>query len=285
MITVFPRAGRLTHPKARPSSHSARERKPYTAYRITREHPKNAFFFGVQNHFFLGLKKKWFSGVDNMTIVTPSEWLKDLVKQSFLNDYPVKVINNGIDLSVFKPTESDFRSRYGIPESKRIVLGVAFGWGKRKGLDVFVDLAKRLDGENYQIVLVGTDPAVDKHLPDNVISIHRTHDQTELAELYTAADIFVNPTREENYPTVNMEAIACGTPVLTFRTGGSPEIVDESCGSVVECDDIDALEREVIRICTTNAYSKEDCLAHAKSFDKNERFKEYIELYESIVHI
>ena len=90
-------------------------------------------------------------------------------------------------------------------ENKYIVLGVAFGWGRRKGLDVFVELARRLDKEKYKVVLVGTDDNVDKLLPENIISIHRTQNQTELAEIYTAADVFANPTREENYPTVNME--------------------------------------------------------------------------------
>lgn len=225
------------------------------------------------------LKKKWFTGVKDLTIVTPSEWLAGLVKQSFLKDYPVRVIHNGIDLSVFKPTPSQFREKYGIGD-KYLVLGVAFGWGKRKGLDVFIELAKRLDPTRYCIVLVGTDDAVDKQLPNGIISIHRTQDQTELAEIYTAADVFANPTREENYPTVNMEAIACGTPVLTFRTGGSPEILDETCGAVVPCDDVDAMEQEIIRICETRPYCEAACLEKAKSFDKDARFREYIELYE-----
>lgn len=225
------------------------------------------------------LKKKWFTGVPNMTIVTPSQWLADLVKESYLKDYPIKVIHNGIDLEIFKPTPSNFRWKYGIADDKYIVLGVAFGWGKRKGLDAFIDLAKRLDHEKYLIVLVGTDDNVDKQLPDDIVSIHRTQNQTELAEIYTAADVFANPTREENYPTVNMESIACGTPVLTFRTGGSPEILDETCGSVVDCDDIDAMEREIVRICETNAYTQEAILKKAKEFDINDRFEEYIKLY------
>ena len=214
-----------------------------------------------------------------MTIVTPSEWLAGLVKQSFLKDYPVKVINNGINLSVFKPTESDFREKYGISADKKILLGVAFGWGVRKGLDVFIELYNRLSAEKYQIVLVGTDKKTDKQLPKGIISIHRTQNQTELAEIYSAADLFVNPTREDNYPTVNMEAIACGTPVLTFRTGGSPEMVTEKTGSVVDCDDIDSLEREIKRICETSPFNKEDCIESAKKFDENERFLEYVNLY------
>ena len=225
-------------------------------------------------------KCNWFTGIENCIIVTPSQWLADLVKQSYLKDYPVKVINNGIDLSVFKPTESSFREKYGLTD-KKVVLGVAFGWGKRKGFDVFVELASRLS-DDYRIVLVGTDDNVDKLLPANIISIHRTQNQKELAEIYTAADVFANPTREENYPTVNMESIACGTPVVTFRTGGSPEIPDETCGSVVDCDDIDAMEIEIRRICEEKPYSVEACLKRAKSFDMNDRFEEYIEMYKDI---
>jgi glycosyltransferase involved in cell wall biosynthesis len=224
-------------------------------------------------------KKVLFEGLD-LTIVTPSKWLANMVGQSFLRDYPVNILYNGINLDVFKPFESDFRKKRNL-ENKNILLGVAFDWGKRKGLDVFIELAKRLS-DDYKIILVGTDDKVDKLLPDNIISIHRTQNQHELAEIYSAADVFVNPTREENYPTVNMEALACGTPVLTFRTGGSPEMLDETCGSVVDCDDIDALEKEIIRICTEKPYSKEACINKAKEFDQNERFKEYLNLYQMI---
>ena len=223
-------------------------------------------------------KQKWFTGVQDLTIVTPSNWLAELVGESFLKDYPVKVIHNGIDLAVFKPTESDFRKKHGC-EGKFILLGVAFGWGVRKGLDVFVELASRLD-DRFQIVLVGTDDAVDRNLPEGIISIHRTQNQAELAEIYTAADLFVNPTREDNYPTVNMESLACGTPVVTFRTGGSPEMVDPTCGSVVPCDDIDALEQEILRIAETRPYSTDACLNKAKEFDMNQRFEEYVKLYD-----
>ena len=239
---------------------------------------KYSWFFDRSASNFVR-KAKALSGLD-MTIITPSEWLAGLVKQSFLKDYPVKVINNGINLDVFKPVESNFREKYGLVNNK-IILGVSFGWSVNKGLDVFIELAKRLSDE-YKIVLVGTNGDTDEILPDNIISIHRTNNQQELAEIYTAADVFVNPTREENYPTVNMEAVACGTPVLTFRTGGSPEIIDETCGSVVDCDDIDAMEREIIRICTEKPYSKEACVKKAQEFEQNDRFKEYVDIYERI---
>lgn len=223
-------------------------------------------------------KKRWFTGVNDLTLVAPSEWLADLVKDSYLKEYSVKVINNGIDLSVFKPTESNFREKYSVG-NKKIVLGVAFGWGEKKGLDVFVELAKRLP-EDYQIVLVGTDDGIDKMLPDKIISIHRTQDQKELAEIYTAADLFVQTTREDNFPTVNLEALACGTPVLTFNTGGSPECIDETCGFVVEKDDIESLTEKIIQISETNPFSAENCIKRASMYDYNRKFREYLSLYE-----
>lgn len=191
----------------------------------------------------------------------------------------VKVINNGIDLSVFQPTKSDFRERHNIPPEKFVILGVAFDWGFRKGLDVFIELADKLP-EDYQIVLIGTNNDVDRQLPNNIISIHRTNNQRELAEIYTAADVFLNPTREENYPTVNMESIACGTPVLTFRTGGCPEIVDESCGCVIDCDDKENLVSSIIEMRNSNRFQRQACLDRAKAFNANDRFAEYIKLYD-----
>lgn len=223
-------------------------------------------------------KKALFTSLQKFTLVTPSSWLAELTRQSYLKDYPVQVINNGIDLSVFKPTPGDFRVKWGL-EDKFVLLGVSFSWGRRKGLDVFLELAKQLD-DRYQIVLVGADENVEKQLPANVISIRRTENQQQLAEIYTAADLFVNPTREENYPTVNMESLACGTPVLTFRTGGSPEIIDETCGSAVDCDDLQGLLEELERIRQTQPYAKEACLKRAESFDMYRRFEEYVQLYQ-----
>jgi glycosyltransferase involved in cell wall biosynthesis len=225
-------------------------------------------------------KKKWFTGVKHLTIVPPSHWLEGLVKQSYLQDYPVRVIHNGIDLAVFRPTDSDFRLRYGC-QDKFLILGVAFDWSRSKGLDVFIELSKRLP-QQFQILLVGTNEELDKALPKSIISVHRTTSAQELAQIYTAANLFVNPTREDTFPTVNMEALACGTPVLTFCTGGSPEIPDESCGSVVPVDDLNALEREILRIAQDKPYSLDACLKRAAHFHKDDRYREYIGLYQHL---
>lgn len=224
-------------------------------------------------------KREWFTGVNDLTIVTPSEWLAGLVKESYISEYPVKVINNGIDLNIFSPVESNFRERYGIKSDEYVLLGVSFGWNEKKGLDVFQRLADELD-DRFRIVMVGTNDTTDQLLPLNVISIHRTNNQRELAEIYSAADLFVNPTREDTYPTVNMEAIACGIPVLTFSTGGSPEIIDEKTGSVVTCDDVDEMIRMILDIYDRKPFKKVDCIELAKIFDLNDKFFEYVQLYE-----
>lgn len=168
-------------------------------------------------------KKRIFTGIHNLTIVTPSQWLADLVKESFLKDYPVKVIHNGIDLSVFKPTDGNFRERYHL-QDKKIILGVASQFGQRKGFDDFLRLADLID-DQFRIVLVGVSQKQIASLPKNIIGFERTNDVRELAEIYTSADVLFNPTYEDNYPTVNLEAQACQTPVITYRTGGSVESV------------------------------------------------------------
>lgn len=226
-------------------------------------------------------KKKWFNGIGMCVLVTPSLWLAEKVQKSYLKDYPIRVVNNGINLDVFKPTESDFRKRYNL-ENKKIVLGVAFEWTERKGLDVFIELSKKLPSD-YQIVLVGTNDVVDKEIPSNIISIHRTQNQQELAQIYTAANVFVNPTREEVLGLVNIESLACGTPVVTFKSGGSPECVDETCGSVVDCNDVEGMRLEICRICEENPYSHEACLAYSQKFDENKKNEDYVAIYDELL--
>ena len=187
-------------------------------------------------------KREIFTEIPNLSIVTPSCWLSNLVKKSFLSDYPVKVVYNGINTEIFHPTKSDVKERLGLSE-KRIALGVAALWEERKGLKDFEKLAECLD-DSYQIVLVGLSKAQIKMLPDGIVGIVRTNSPQELAELYSAADVFINPTYEDNYPTTNLEAIACGTPVITYASGGSPEGAS-LFGCAVEKGDVDALVEQI----------------------------------------
>lgn len=234
-----------------------------------------SWFFDRSDYLY-SKKKDLFDGLD-LTVITPSYWLSSQVKQSFFENTDIKVIHNGIDLSVFKYRESDFRSQYGL-EDKFIILGVAFKWEKRKGLDVFIELSKRLDSR-FKIVLVGTNDDIDKRLPESIISIHRTHNQEELAQLYSTADVYVNPTREEVFGLVNVEANACGTPVITFDTGGSPECIDEESGIVVLCDDVDAFEEAIVKVCVEKPFDSKACVKRAEMFDKNKKYQEYVDLY------
>lgn len=184
-----------------------------------KEYPKCVGVSNSNNNFFK--KKQLFTGIDNLIIVTPSQWLADLVKNSFLKEYKVKVIHNGIDTKIFKKIETDIKSRYNLKE-KKIILGVAAIWDRRKGLDYFIEVSNKLDN-SYQIVVIGINKEQKQQLPQNIIGILKTSSVKELIEWYSVADIFVNPTLEDNYPTTNLEAIACGTPVITFNTGGSLE--------------------------------------------------------------
>lgn len=184
-----------------------------------KEYPTSNGLDMSKQHY--ALKRKLFTGISNMVLVTPSQWLADLVKMSYLKKYKTCVIHNGVDTTVFKPTHSNVREKYHC-ENKKIVLGVAAIWDKRKGLDAFLKLSKRLD-QSYQIILVGLTQEQIQKMPKNITGIERTDSVQELVELYSAADVFVNPTLEDNYPTTNLEAIACGTPVITYDTGGSPE--------------------------------------------------------------
>lgn len=227
------------------------------------------------------LKRKWALDLKNLVLITPSMWLNSEVKKSFLNKCDIRYISNGIDLEIFKPTEGNFRQKYKL-EDKKIVLGVSFGWNYRKGFDVFIELAKKLD-DNYRIVLVGTDNSIEENLPKNIIAIPRTQNQSELAEIYTAADVLANPTREEMFGLVNIEALACGTPVITFNTGGSAQCIDDTCGVVVEKNDVLAMYNEIMRICETEPFSKDACIKHSRAFNANEKYDDTIKLYSSLV--
>ena len=229
------------------------------------------------------LKKELFTSVKNMTIVPVSEWLSLIVKDSYLSKYPIHIINNGIDLNVFSPqTENKYiREEYQIGDAF-MILGVATAWGINKGLNDFIEMSK---DTQWKVVLIGIPESIRKRLPSNIITLCKTENQNELASFYSAADVFVNPTYLDSFPTVNLEALACGTPVITYKTGGSPEAIDSKTGLVIEKGDLDALISSIKQV---KAKGKEfysmACVERAKAlYNKDDRYKEYIDLYESII--
>ncbi len=226
-----------------------------------------------QNYF---LKKKLFTSLKKEIVVTPSEWLASLVKESFLCCYPLEVIRNGIDTGIFSFTKKDL-SKYGIKEGCKLILAVASFWQPRKGLADVIELAEKA-GKEYQIVVVGISKKLKKKLSaNNIIGIEKTEDKSELAALYSAAAVLFNPTYEDNYPTVNLEAIACGTYVVTYNTGGSPEIVKRyHAGEVIRKRDYAAL----LKIVDKRHQMKVN-LNKEKRYDlsKERMVTEYLRLY------
>ena len=199
-----------------------------------------------------------------MTIVTPCQWLKNLIKQSFLGDYPIKVIYNGIDKNIFKPTSSNFKTKYRI-ENKNIILGVASEWTERKGLKDFIKLNERINKNKYVIVIVGVDKKQIGLLPKDIVSIMRTENVKELVQIYSSAFVFFNPTHEDNFPTTNLEAQACGTPVITYDTGGSSEAICNK-NNVVKKNDIESvmkrlnLENDSLDVSLNDIFTKENMI-------------------------
>lgn len=228
-------------------------------------------------------KKQIFRGVNNLTIVVPSRWLRELVRESFLSEYPIKIINNGIDLEVFKPTVSNFREKYNL-NNKFVILGVANIWNREKGLDYFIELSNRLNKDEV-IVIVGLTEKQKKQLPYNIIGITKTNNIQQLAKIYSSADVFINPTLQEVMGLVNIESLACGTPVITFNTGGSSECVDEGCGFIVEKGNLESLVDTIrkVKFAGKKEYS-EECIHRARRlYDKKDRFNDYLNLYKEII--
>ncbi|MBR6191178.1 MAG: glycosyltransferase [Prevotella sp.] len=238
-------------------------------------YPKSLFFDRSRRNF--ELKKKLFSSLPNLTIVPVSEWLDRYVKQSFLGNANTVVIHNGIDVDVFSPQQHILRKGYNI-------LGVASNWKMLKGLPDFIRLRELLPAD-YNITLVGLTQKEINALPDGITGICRTNNIGELVNVYCNADVLVNPTYEDNYPTINLEAQACGTPVVTYRTGGSAESITDKTGIVVECGNIEKIADAVRNICNgSTMITREECRRHAEqTHDWQNCFKKYIDLYNKLI--
>lgn len=229
-------------------------------------------------------KCKWFTSLKNMTIVPVSNWLASKVWQSFLSRYPIQVIHNGVDTNTFN-YQSVKKEDFGL-QDKFIVLGVASVWDSRKGLADFLKLRNVLP-EEYVIILIGLTNKQIKKLPKGILGISRTNSVKGLAEYYSLADVFVNPTWEDNFPTTNLEAQACGTPVITYRTGGSIEAINKGTGYIVAQGDIPAIVSIITKIKGTGKIPyMHTCRDHiVKNFENSNTYQQYLYLYNTVLGV
>lgn len=247
----------------------------------THAYPENWIIDNSRNNFIK--KRELFNGLRQMVLVSPSEWLANLLRKSFLSDYEIKVINNGVDFEKFRPVIIEgLRDKFNL--HKKYILGIASVWTYKKGLVDLLKLREIIDCE-IDIVIVGLTPSQVKSLPAGIIGLTRIEDTDELAGLFTEAEIFVNPTYVDNFPSVNIESLACGTPVITYDTGGSPESIDKKTGIVIEKGNVNALAEAINRIMQTGkkVYTEECLIRVRKLYDKRERYMDYISTYEEII--
>ena len=230
-------------------------------------------------------KRRLFNSTKNLTIVPVSNWLGDLVKESFLSSNNIKVIHNGIDINTFKPSNNNKKTRekFGLKD-EFIVLGLSSVWNKSKGLDDFINLSPKLDS-NVKLILVGLSQELIDNIPNKIIGIRRTENIKQLVDIYSMADLFLNLTYNDTFPTTNLEALACGTPILTYNTGGSVEAVCDSTGFIVEKGDLDSVIKVINEVRDKGkGFYSEKCRERAVScFNKDDRFMDYIQLYQSLI--
>ena len=216
--------------------------------------------------------------INRLALVPVSDWLSDIIRLSSLRDRIITTIHNGVDVGVFKPVPSKTES------NGFNILGVASIWDKRKGLEDFITLRHLLPSD-YHITLVGLSEKQMRSLPAGITGLKRTTCIEELVSLYSGATVFVNPTYSDNFPMVNIEALACGTPVITYNTGGSPEAVDEKTGLVVDQGDVRAMAEAIVSVCSKGReYYSAACRRRAEEkFDRNKCYQQYLDLYEDLL--
>jgi len=246
------------------------------------KYPASYIFDRSKKNFYL--KKKLFTSLNNLTIVSVSNWLDKIVSESFFRDTNHIVIYNGIDTKIFKPNKIGVRNKYNLTD-KFLILGVANTWDTRKGLDDFIELSSMLK-ENEIIFLIGLDQKQLKYLPQNIQGIKRTENQSELRDFYSSADIFFNPSVEETFGLTTAESLSCGTPAIVYNSTASPEIIDDKTGFLVEKKDINMVLESIKKIKKTgkNRYVS-DCVERVNNrFNIKKNHKEYFLLYDKLLN-
>ncbi len=229
-----------------------------------------------------------FTSPKNLTIVPVSHWLGSVVEKSFLNKYPIHVIQNGIDTNTFSPRVSAverLREQYHLYD-KFVIIGVAKGWSNDVGLDIFYKLRKQLS-DNYAIIMVGLSKKQMSKLPSGIIGIPHT-EPSELAELYSVADVLFNGSYQETFGLVTAEAMACGTPAIVYNSTACPEIVDNERGRIIPVGNFDKLIEAIKSLYILPQQEKTNMSIQCTKFvndklKKEIKYQEYIHLYNSLL--
>ena len=256
------------------------ERWKHQCYKcpMKKKYPISWFLDGSKRNF--RIKKELFRSIRNLTVIVPSVWMETWVKESFLKDRTVCVVPNGIDLATFKyGCDEKVYHNYHIADEKKVLLGVASVWDERKGLQDFYKLAETIEQENYQIVLIGLSSLQIRHLPAGITGIMRTENKQELAALYSRADIFINPSREESFSLVTVEAMACGTPVIVLDTSAVKELVTPECGIVIDNTEVKSYV-EAIKLVQNGHFLREEVRKCAEKYDQKIMAEKIVSLYE-----
>ena len=232
------------------------------------------------------LKKQAFTGLNRLCITTVSNWLNEQVQQSFLQNYPCRTIYNGIDTDVFQPTASALREQWKA-EDKVVILGVASQWTETKGWKDWIQLAQRLDKSRYTVVMVGVSRRQQQELPEGCVVISKTDNRTQLAQVYSAADIYVNLAHQEAFGLTLLEAMACGTPCISYNNTAIPETTTPATAVVLPDRDIDAVQRAITE---AGREWKQQCSGECRNhvltqFNNNDKIQEYIRLYGELTAI
>ncbi len=244
---------------------------------LKKEYPKSLFFDNSTKNF--NQKKALFTSVNNMTIATPSDWLSNIVRSSYLSKFEVLTVRNGLDLDIFKPVKSSFREKNKISSDKKIILAVANVWSRRKGFDDLIELSKLIN-DNMMLVIVGVNQRSSYDSNNKILFIPRTNNVEELVEIYSASDVFVNPSYEETMGMVTVEALACGTPAVVYNKTAVPELIDENTGVVVEAGNIEGLYKAICKIDKKKYSTRKYML----KLNKKNVYDTYYELYCKVLN-
>lgn len=242
-------------------------------------YPKTSIIDNSSSNYYN--KKKLFNNVEDMQIISVSKWLENKIKSSFLEKHKILTIQNGIDINVFKPTESVIRETYNL-QGKKVILGVASEWTKRKGLEDFIKLSQIITDE-YQIILIGLNKKQIKQVPNNIIALERMKSIEELVEYYSIADVYFNASVEETFGMTTIEAMACKTPVIVYNATALPEVVTEDTGFVIEPHNIEKVWKKIELICENKIFNKKNIRKNAEKYNKEEVFEKYINVYKSMI--